>query len=245
MTTRYYCGDTTLAPGIQIQLSREESRHLLKVMRARIGEQVILFGNGCQYTAVLASAPEKSVAVLTVENPIPAAAPPRLRLTSLIPWIKSGKTEFLVQKLTEIGAQRIIVFHARHEVARGDNSKLERLHRVAIEACKQCERASVPEIITMESLAKAIDAVADIPAENRFLLHERDQNNHFSKTVAAAIQRSAGIVLAGGPEGGWHPEELQAVAGQIVPVSLGPRILRAETAPIVAAAAALTLAGDI
>lgn len=248
MTTRYYCGDMPLAPGADVQLSLEESRHLLKVMRARAGDQVIVFGDGGQYSAVITSAGDRgSTATLKVIEAVAGPPPPSVRMTFLIPWIKGGKTDFVVQKLTELGVFAITIFQAEREVARGDESKLDRLRKVALEACKQCERIHVPRMRLAPSLSAAVHLASDIPLGNRFLLHEREGDTRLTSGVAPVLKQSPtpNILFASGPEGGWHPQELITIREQITFVSLGPRILRAETAPLVAAAAVLALAGDI
>ncbi len=229
-----------------MQLSGEESRHLLKVMRAGLGDHVIVFGDGGQFSAVVSGTGAKgSTANLIVGDPVAGPPPPSVRMTFLVPWIKGGKTDFVVQKLTELGAYSFTIFQAEREVARGDEAKLERLRRVALEACKQCERVEVPRLQLANSLRAAIDLAQDIPITNRFLLHEREDSVVLTSMAAPALKQSPNILFASGPEGGWHPHELEVVAGLITSVSLGPRILRAETAPLVAAAAVLAVAGDI
>lgn len=245
MTTRYYCGNYPLAPGADVQLSDEESHHLIKVMRGRPGEHVIVFGDGGQYEAVISAAGKGSAAVLKVGDPVAGPPLPSVRMTFLIPWIKGGKTDLVVQKLTELGVLGLIIFQAEREVARGDESKLDRLRRVALEACKQCERIDLPKLQLAPSLLAAIQLSPEIPVANRFLLHEREGATKFTSVVASAVKQSSDVLFASGPEGGWHPHELNTVQGLVTFVSLGPRILRAETAPLVAAAAALALAGDI
>lgn len=248
MTTRYYCGTIPLAPGADVQLSVEESRHLLKVMRGRPGDQVIVFGDGGQYSALISSTGDKgSTAILNVIEAVAGPQPPSVRMTFLIPWIKGGKTDFVVQKLTELGVFGITIFQAEREVARGDESKLDRLRRVALEACKQCERIDVPKMQLATSLSAAVQLAPDVPLENRFLLHEREDATRLTSVAAPVIRKSPSpnVLFASGPEGGWHSQELNTVDGLITFVSLGPRILRAETAPLVAAAAVLALAGDI
>jgi len=162
-----------------------------------------------------------------------------------LPWIKGGKTEFLVQKLTELGAAGVMVYHARREVARGDDSKIERLARVAIEACKQCERVDVPQISSAASLEAAVRRYEQqVPGGFKWLLHERQGQRLLSQAFAAAAQPIASVFIASGPEGGFHPEEIEPVADAMEFISLGPRILRAETAPLAAAAAVLALSGN-
>src|SRR5690606_13456327 len=105
-----------------------------------------------------------------------------------------------------LNAHRLIIFQARREVVKGDQSKIGRLRKVALEACKQCERNELPEVIYLAGLKEAIAACASIPVSNRFLLHERHTDDMFSSLVGEGLKVSPNIVVASGPEGGWHPD---------------------------------------
>ncbi len=243
MSSRFYCGDQPLVTGQRIDLPAEESRHLLKTMRGRVGDRLVVFGGGRQYAAELVATDGKRATVELGEQ-VSGPAEPQIQMTFLVPWIKGGKTEFLIQKLTELGAARVIVFQARREVAKGDDSKIDRLARIALEACKQCERVTVPEISTAASIKTAFESAAGDPGA-RFILHERDGSRTLTATLAALPAPRESVIFASGPEGGWHPEELAEMGDDVVSVTMGPRILRAETAPLVAAAAVLAFAGEI
>ncbi len=246
MSTRfYYSGETVLSPGVHVELDADESRHLLKVMRAIVGDPLIVFGRGGNFHATLHEKISSSRALISVSDPIDGPPPPSIQVTLLVPWIKGGKTEWVIQKLTELGAANIVVFQATREVARGDADKLHRLRRVAIEACKQSERSDVPSVILAGTLTEAVAACGDIPPEARFILHERIQGQRLSQAVRDLLTPNRPIMLASGPEGGWDPDEIAAVGEGATLVSLGPRILRAETAPIASMAALLALAGDL
>lgn len=245
MTARYYSGDRQLESGLEIELTADESGHLIKSMRGTVGDQVIVFGAGRQFEAEVVAIAGKTRAVVRINDELPATSPPSITLTVLMPWIKGGKTELVVQKLTELGVARMIVFQARREVARGDEGKVERLRRISLEACKQCERTDLPAVEQGGTLPQALELCGEVPVSNRFLLHERLDGNRISTISSQALASNPAAVIAVGPEGGWHPEELDAVKDIMTPVSLGPRILRAETAPIVAVAALLAISGNI
>lgn len=246
MSTRYYySGEEPLEPGVSVELDADESRHLVKVMRARVGDSLVVFGRAGQFHATVTELISSSRASVTIGDPLPGVPPPSVDVTLLVPWIKGGKTEWVVQKLTELGARNIIVFRAVREVARGDDDKLARLRRVAVDACKQCERANVPSVVLAGTLAEAVKSCSDIPAEARFILHERIVGLRLSQAAGEFAARGRPIMLASGPEGGWDPDETAAVGEGATLVSLGPRILRADTAPLVAMAALLTLAGEM
>lgn len=245
MTTRYYYdGDAPIKPGIAVTLDSEESRHLLKVMRARPGDPLVLFGDGTEFSAKLVeTAAGKAVVMPGAElPPIPQTS---FHITCGLPWIKGGKTEMAVQKLTELGVSRMIIFHAIRQVARGDADKIVRLRRVAVESCKQCERSYVPVIQAASNLADAVSQCSDVPPQARLLLHERTGGQLLSEAAKPHITANAKVLLLSGPEGGWDENEVDALGNQVRFVSLGPRVLRAETAPIAATAALLALAGDM
>jgi len=226
-------------------LPPEESQHFLKVMRARPGDELRVFFNGRENRAVCVGAEGKHARV-KIGEAIQPPPPPSIQIHCLLPWIKGGRTELVVQKLTELGVAAITIFHAHREVVRGNDSKLDRLGRVALEACKQSERADVPSLSESRGLAEAVVA-SEIEPARCFLLYEREQDNLFSQVVARSVPRdfTGRVLIASGPEGGFGPDEIASVASLCERVSLGPRILRAETSPIAATAALLALSGNL
>lgn len=245
MTSRFYCGDTSLQEGQQLELPKEESRHFLKTLRGKVGDTLVVFGGGSQYRATVTGVADGRTQVQLL-SPEPFPAPPSVRVTCLIPWIKGGKTDFLVQKLTELGAAGIGIFNATRDVAKGDDTKLDRLTRIALEACKQCERVDVPSLFTATSLAAALEKTGCSSANPAQVLHERAGQALLSSVFSEMKSDPSDIVLASGPEGGWDPRDLDPVPQSAMRyISLGPRILRAETAPIAALSAILALSGDI
>ncbi|MGI8906949.1 MAG: RsmE family RNA methyltransferase [Candidatus Sumerlaeaceae bacterium] len=245
MSERYYAGRQALAEGQSITLSAEETQHLVKVMRKQPGAQVRLFSSGQDALGVFRNT-ENKCAVIQIEQVSAGIAGPDVSLHMLIPWIKGGKTEFVIQKLTELGVASIAIFSSRREVVKPSESKLERLQKVAIEACKQCERAEVPELSEYRDLKSALGSFM-VTTQQRLLLYERERTVHFSDVIKVALAGAdrRELVIASGPEGGFDPEEIEAVSAICMRVGFGPRILRAETAPIAAAAAALALSGNV
>jgi 16S rRNA (uracil1498-N3)-methyltransferase len=243
MSERYYAGSAPLVPGQELLLDEEQSHHLLKVMRAEPGQKVRAFGQQGDALAELREKQGKR-AVLVVQEMLTPIPPARVALRMVVPWIKGGKTELVSQKLTELGVAELIVYSAVHEVAKGAPEKLERLHRVALDACKQCERSDVPSIRFAEDLASAFTSTR-LPRQQTILLHERERALTFSQVVRHALDGGATeLAIASGPEGGFAPAELEACHSLAQFVGFGSRILRAETAPLAAAAAVLALSGD-
>lgn len=246
MTERYYSEHSIPEAGTLCRLENEEAHHLVKVMRARPGQSVRIFHAGRECTAVFVGT-EGRAALLEVGRPVHPPAPPSVNLAFGLPWIKGGRTESVLQKLTELGASAFTIFHARREVVKGNDGKLDRLRRVVLEACKQSERADVPTINEQKSLDEVIIQSA-LPLERVFLLHERHGQQLLSDAVrrlTTATTDAPSVLVLSGPEGGFDPLEVSSVEGKAQLVSLGPRILRAETAPVAAAAVILSAFGDI
>ena len=148
--------------------------------------------------------------------------------------VKRAQTDWLVEKATELGAAKLIPVMTQRTIA--ERVKLERLEAIAIEAAEQCGRTRLPEIVQPVSLAQ--------------LLKEEGRTLYFAdeaggEPVASAFSPGAATILTG-PEGGFTDEERAKIraAKDAVPISLGPRILRAETAALASLAAYMALAGD-
>lgn len=241
--------------GDAVTLDAAESHHLAKVMRASAGDTVRVFFDGLEFEAVLERADARGC-VARLGAPVTPPAPPRLRAVYALPWLKAGRTEEIARHLTELGAAGFVAYAARRAVAKGDADRMAKLARAAMEACKQCERADTPTVAMAPSLAAALvmagaGAITGARAGRGLVLAERTDGDETPRlsVALAAIAASGGppfLVIASGPEGGFHPDELaEAVAGGAMAVSLGPRILRAETAPLAAAAAVLAAGGDL
>lgn len=246
MTLRFHAGQQYLAAGNIVVLDDNESHHLLRVMRAVPGTQVRVFAGGMEFRGRLLGR-SGTLAEISLESPVDVPPPLRVALTFAVPWIRGGKIENVVQKLTELGACRIIAYHAAREVSKGDHNKLEKLSRTALEACKQCERAEVPLLLSAESVVAALESQA-LPRDNVFFMHERSNEPLLSaalKTYVTTNPSPGMLMFVSGPEGGFDSKEVEALQQFATPASLGPRILRAETAPITAAVVAMVAIGEI
>ena len=246
MSNRFYVEQPLPSRGKVLLLDAEESHHLLKVMRCRPGDRIRVFHNGCEAWAALLGQEGKQ-ARLEIQESVQPPAPARLGFHAIIPMLRGGKTEWIVQKLTELGVRSICVFHGRREVTQGSADKLSRLRKVMIEACKQCERADIPGIAESDSLRNAFVMYKDL---NAFpvLLHEREGGLYLGTRLRELFETGQfppNIVCASGPEGGFDPAELQFDEPQPEFVTLGARILRADTAPLVAFAAALAIGNEL
>lgn len=254
MAERFYLDNTTLAAGNTVALGKEESHHLLRVMRLRAGATFRVFGGGREFDAMLCGARE-SLAMVELVRELCPVSPPRVMMCFAVPWLKGGRSETVVQKLTELGAARILLYASRREVAHGDAKKLERLERVALEACKQCGRADLPLLSDWPDLASAVRSTS-LPAANCLLLYEQEKCLSLTRALeAAGVQAGdnaqgaqhhcCSVLVASGPEGGIDERELDSLGQSVTCVGLGARILRAETAPLVAASVILARSGEL
>lgn len=244
MTARYYADADLPTIGSGILLPVEESHHLTRVMRLRPGAEVRVFSRGREAAGVFQGTEGKQ-ALIVLSGFLSTPPAPRIAIHCAVPWIKGGRTELVLQKATELGVAGVIVFHARREVVRPSGDKLDRLRRVVLEACKQSGRADVPGVSEATDLASAISQAAVGPSSS-FVLYENERHITLGQAVARLdLQNSSpAVLLASGPEGGFDPQEVEAVRHSATMVSLGPRILRAETAPVAAVSAVLALAGE-
>lgn len=209
--------------GSSLTLDPERSHYLAGVLRAQVGHEVRLFNaERGEWTATVAKLTKKAV-TLTVDSLARAPLPIPERVLLFAP-IKRTQLEWLIEKAVELGVTRFVPVITERTQGRGELN-LDRLRTIACEAAEQCERLDLPGFATPQPLTIAL---AHWPQD---------------KFIAAALERSAASRLSGdhkvaallvGPEGGFSEAEQAWLVKQpcIRPVSLGPRILRAETAAI-------------
>jgi 16S rRNA (uracil1498-N3)-methyltransferase len=219
-----------LSAGVPVMLPDDQAHYLRHVLRLQPGEAVALFnGRDGEFRAVIAEAGKKGVRLdlKTQLRPQPASA---ADVWLCFAPIKQGRIEMIVEKATELGAGRLVPVITRRTQIQKVNA--ERLASHAREAAEQCERLDVPEVAPAVTLEKLLQ---DWPQGRRlFLCAERSD----AASLLAAAKGEGPCALLIGPEGGFAPEELTQIMAvpQAVTVSLGPRILRAETAAIAALA---------
>ena len=231
------------APGARIALPEHSAHHARDVLRLRAGAAVRVFdGRGAEFDAVL-----DSVSRAGVSGRVTAAAEARpespLRVTLALSPLKGDRMELAIQKATELGVAEVrpVVTVRTDAAARPalQGARQERWEKVASGAAEQCGRAVVPLVAPTATLAALLAAP---PAGSRVVLLERDEG----QPALAEIPRPEALTIVVGPAGGWEPREIEDLArAGFTAVSLGPRILRAETAAIAALTAAQVLWGDL
>jgi 16S rRNA (uracil1498-N3)-methyltransferase len=226
---------TALTEGATVALDAGQANYLGNVMRLGEGSEVLLFdGRSGEWLAKITEATKKRM-TLNVER--------RTREPEVIPdiWlafapVKRAQTDWLVEKATELGAARLLPVMTQRTVA--ERVKLERLQAIAIEAAEQCGRTKLPAI--------------DEPVPLGRLLAGRDTGRRLyfadeggGEPAADSFVPGAALILIG-PAGGFTDQERDTIraAPNAAPISLGPRILRAETAALAAISAWMTVAGD-
>jgi len=212
-------------------LTGDEARHLTRVLRAKVGDAVVLFdGSGHEWPARVASIGRDRVELDTAEPTIDST-PGAIPLTLAVALPKGERQKWMVEKLTELGAARLVPLETTRGVAEATTSAQARLERVVIEACKQCGRNTLMEISAGRSLERLL---AEVPAGACVVIAHPGGKPLTADIVPAAARE---VIVLVGPEGGFTEQELSAAehAG-CVRVSLGPHILRVETAAIALAA---------
>jgi len=226
--------DAALAEGAEIPATPAQAHHLGTVLRRAAGDPVRLFNpRDGEWTAdITALRKDRATFRIGARHRAPAAEPPLILLQAAL---KRDAMDWLVEKATELGASRIIPVLTARTVVPAVNT--ERLSAIARGAAEQCERLSVPAIDPARPLHAALDAWDGVP-----LLMAAERRDAPALPLVARAMRAVLI----GPEGGFTPPELDAATRHpfVTLCSLGPRILRAETAALAGLVALQALNGD-
>ena len=228
----------------ELEIRGPRFHHLARVCRVRVGEVLrAALPNGRVVRAEVSEITADAVRARIDAEESPADLPP-CRITLYQAVLKGEKMDFVVQKATELGACTLVPLQARRSVPRWTSEQaLERAgrwQRIADAAAEQCERSIPLQVEPPQCLTAAIAAQPPLA----LLLHERNGQNLRELAAAHLCVTDLGLYL--GPEGGWDDEEVQILrAAGVLPVHLGPRILRAETAAVTALALAQYLWGDL
>ncbi len=231
------------APGARIALPEHTAHHARDVLRLRAGAAVRVFdGHGAEFDAILEVVTRQGVSGRITGAAVPRPESP-LRVTLAMSPLKGDRMELAIQKATELGVAEIrpVVTVRTDAAARPalKGARQDRWEKVASGAAEQCGRATVPVVAPTVTLA---EFMADPPAGTRLVLLERDEG----QPALATLPRPDAVTVLIGPAGGWEASEIRRLADAgFQPVSLGPRILRAETAAIAALTAVQVLWGDL
>ncbi len=224
-----------------------EAIHLQKVLRLTKGKRIELVDDsGCEYSAEITSVSPEAVDVNILDTPDSGTESP-IRLIVAQAFLKDRKMDTLVRQFTELGVSFFFPFVAERSIARPDKkrfpARLERWRKIAKESVKQCKRTLVPEIGPALSFEETLHFGKN--CDLSIVLWEKGLTPLNHKMMGHNTQRSE-LLLMLGPEGGFSSQEIEKAeeAGFAV-ASLGPRILKAETAPIAACSIIQYLFGDM
>lgn len=233
-------------PGQAVALSPQEAAHAVRVLRLSPGEPVELSdGAGALWSGRIERADREGVAVRVLEALADNEPPVEVHLFQGLP--KADKLELVAQKATELGAARLIPVRMERTVVKlsgQDGEKRQgRLQRICQEAAKQCGRGRVLQVEAPAGWAQALEEMRRLPL---MLMPWEEASGAGLRAVRAAHPEAARIGVLIGPEGGISPREAQeAMAAGALSVTLGPRILRTETAALAALSLILYAWGDL
>ncbi len=225
----------------QITITGEQSRYLSLVLRAKPGEQLTIFdGTGRRYICRMNSVHKKEVIAEKIrEETYSAESPVSIILAQGIP--KGDKMDLIVQKSTELGVKKIIPIITEHSQVRA-TGKTERWRKIALAASQQSGREKVPDMAEPVDFKEFIEGRT---ADHKIIFSAEEKKQNLSKTLNS-FQSVKEITLLIGPEGGFSKDETRAAIQKgFASVSLGPRILRTETAPITAISIVQYELGDL
>jgi 16S rRNA (uracil1498-N3)-methyltransferase len=212
----------------------DDARHLTRVLRVEAGQRYEISDNNNVYLAEIETAHKENVIFRTLEKLPPA--PPTARFELFAALVKFDRFEWIVEKATELGVSQIVPVEATRSergLEKAAGKRVERWRRIAHEASQQSRRATLPEIAEPVTLDEAMAR----PASYRYVLDENPGTVPLLTALPETRKIQDSIAILTGPEGGWTGEERSSfTAAGWIPVSLGPLILRAETAVIAALA---------
>lgn len=213
-------------------LDGDQAHHLARVMRAKAGDQVVLFdGKGNEYQATIEEVSKKNVS-LTIDSAsqIPDPNQPQITIACALP--KGDRQKFLIEKLVELGANRFIPLKSSRSVAEANPKVIARIAKQVVEASKQCRRNWLMEVSEVLSVDQLLEEFSSFDG-SRLLA------DPYVASGNEALHRNEPCIIAIGPEGGFTPEESQRFAeNDWTSVCFSPNVLRIETA----ASAALAIA---
>jgi 16S rRNA (uracil1498-N3)-methyltransferase len=228
-----------LVPSGTAALGQDQVHYLGNVLRLREGEQLLVFnGRDGEWCAELTAVGKKKAELTLLQQTRPQENGPDLHY--LFAPLKRARLDYLAQKATEMGASVLRPVITRHTVA--ERVKTERVLANVIEAAEQCGILRVPEVMEPAKLAKVIDEWD----ERRLLIFADEAAPHASPLEALSRAGARPLAVLIGPEGGFERDERAALLAKpfVLPISLGPRVMRADTAAVAALALVNAALGD-
>ena len=238
ISIRLFC-EVTLGVGKKINLEKDQTHYLKNVMRCKINDKIIVFDNTTgEYIAEIFNIDKRSINIEILEKTKPMYVPGDVWL--IFCPLKKTRTDFLVEKSTELGLRKFLP--TLSDKTQTKTLSMDRFKKNIVEAVEQCGGTFIPEILPVSSLAKVIE---EIP-EDRMIIFCDESLESRNINYSLSSEKPEKVALLVGPEGGFSDSErnLLRIKKNILPVSLGNRILRAETAAVVALTMWHGLVGD-
>ncbi|MFA5421561.1 MAG: RsmE family RNA methyltransferase [Bacilli bacterium] len=214
-------------------LCEDDVFHLIKVMRGRVATEIEVVSNGKVY---LCHIEKMKPLIIRVQGEISEDRELKSDVILIMAPIKGDKTALVLQKATELGVREVVLLHTSRTVVNFNHrdliDKLSRFRKILKEAAEQSQRIHIPTISYLDDIAK----LASIRADHKLIAYEQQSGPTSGlNKILKSLKKQERIAIVIGPEGGFAPEEIEvAKSCQYIPVSLGHRILRAETASIYA-----------
>lgn len=241
--TRFFVEPAEMQPDFLV-LTGENARHA-KVLRLKNGEEVLVCdGQGSECLCTVSDVSEGQIS-LVVQHRQKSATEAAVRVSVYMAFPKGDKLEHVIQKATELGAYEIVAFPSARCVSRPDEKslkkKLERWQKIAASAAEQSGRGQVPQVLVLQSYARALERAA--LADKSILFYENEDGRTLHMSLDEGDWNTVSLLT--GPEGGLEPNEVEKAREAGLEVcTLGKRILRCETAPLCALSAVMYQAGE-
>lgn len=225
-----------------LTISGDDAHHMIQVMRMTSGDEVYIVAEGVTYTTALVEGTSKSVLLQVKEQHAQSNEMP-IKVSIVCGLPKGDKLELITQKATELGMHTLYPFEAKRSIVKWDKQKNEkkiaRLQKIAKEAAEQSHRSFIPHIHNPIALKELLEIAKSYDV--KFVADEEDakleNRQKFAEQLKKVYDKSS-ILIVFGPEGGLDRQEITTLLkNEFQPISLGPRILRTETAPLYALAA--------
>lgn len=227
---RFYVPNPIIKNSI-LKIEGSEARHIIKTLRLRPGDWITVFdGSGKDYEGVIIDEKKDSVSI-NIKDILQSEKEPPINITLAQSLLKGEKMDYLIQKAVELGVKEIIPFISLRSIPNYDESKSlkrqSRWEKIAIEAAKQCGRGIVPKISSIKSYSQVLNLTS--PTSFNIILWEREG----IKLKEILKEKRNRVFFIVGPEGGLSVDEIEnAKTKGFIPINLGKRILRAETASL-------------
>lgn len=240
---RFFVG-TSLPVGDDIVIDGTDARHISKVLRLGVGDEIIVCDkDGIDCECIISSVSDTEV-MAKIQAKSHSLTEPEICVTLYQGVPKGDKLDTVTQKSVELGVSAIVPVAMKRSVAiiKDPKKRAERMQKIAREAAKQCQRARVPEAREVMTFA---DAVSDAKGADLCILPYEEEKSVSIKDVLKAAKNIRTVSIFIGPEGGFEPSEVElAIKNGFKTVSMGSRILRTETASLAAITAVMYELGD-